>query len=229
MPKDFHRFKVREKEGDEEDYVYVDSSEGLLMAAQIGALELHIWGSRIEALERPDRIVLDLDPGEGVAFGAVREAAGEMRDAFEAIGLESFVLLTGGKGVHVVAPIRPKRDWSSVKAVARALAEHFTERDPQRYVAAMAKAERGGKIFIDHFRNERAATAIAPFSPRARAGAPLAWPVSWEDLPAVERPNLVTLMNAAQHPIDAWRGYHRVAQDLTQAVLTRLGVKETRE
>jgi bifunctional non-homologous end joining protein LigD len=226
MPESFVAFAVREKDGDTEDYLYVDGVDGLLSCAQIGALEVHIWGSTIDDIERPDRLVFDLDPAEDVAFSAVKDAALKMREALEAIGLASFPMLTGGKGIHVVAPLRPERDWPVVKATARALAEFFADRQPDRFVATMTKAKRGGKIFIDHFRNERGSTAVAPFSTRARKGAPVAWPLRWTDLPRVKQPGLVTIANAADHDPTGWEGYSSVRQGIGEAVLSALGVRE---
>ena len=225
MAESFVGFAVAEKDGGTEDYLYLDGVEGLLSCAQIGALELHIWGSRIDDIECPDRLVFDLDPAEDVAFGAVKDAALRMRDALEAIGLASFPLLTGGKGVHVVAPLQPKRDWPVIKATARALAEYFADQEPSRFVATMTKAKRGGRIFIDHFRNERGSTAVAPFSTRARKGAPVAWPLRWSGLGKVGQPSSVTIVNAAEHDPTGWEGYSSVRQEISDAALSALGVK----
>jgi bifunctional non-homologous end joining protein LigD len=226
MPESFVGFAVKEKDGDTEDYLYLDGIDGLLSCAQIGALEVHIWGSTIDDIERPDRLVFDLDPGEDVAFSAVKDAALKMREALEAIGLASFPMLTGGKGIHVVAPLQPERDWPVVKATARALAEFFAEKEPGRFVATMTKAKRGGKIFIDHFRNERGSTAVAPFSTRARKGAPVAWPLRWTDLPRIAQPGLVTIVNAGEHDPTGWEDYSSVRQGIGEAVLSALGVRE---
>ena len=132
------------------------------------ALEFHIWGSTVEDLDRPERLVFDLDPDPAVSFPDVRKAAVEMRDFLAEIGLVTFPMLTGGKGVHVIAPLAPAADWSAAKAFARQLAETMAAHAPDRYVANMAKAKRKGRIFIDYLRNERGSTAIAPFSTRAR-------------------------------------------------------------
>ncbi|MCX5515325.1 DNA ligase D [Kaistia algarum] len=226
MPEAFHEIPVSEKDGGKEDYLYVDTVDGLVSAAQIGGLELHIWGSHIDTIEQPDRIVFDFDPDESVAFEEVRQAAVTMREALDALGLKSFPLLTGGKGIHVVVPILPEMEWPAVKGFARALAEHFATNEPNRYVATMSKARRKGKIFIDHFRNERGSTAIAPFSPRARAGAPVAWPVAWDALPGFKAANAVTIANHEQQDTDGWKGYFDVRQKLTATMLKALGVKE---
>jgi len=225
MPEAFHETPVAEKDGGKEDYLFVDSIDGIVSAAQIGALELHIWGSHIDTIEQPDRIVLDLDPDESVGFAEVKKAAVTMRDALDALGLESFAMLTGGKGIHVVVPIEPGEEWPRVKGFARALAEHFAEGEPDRYVATMSKARRKGRIFIDHFRNERGSTAIAPFSPRARPGAPVAWPVDWDALPGIEAANLVTIANYADHAAGkSWAGYAKLKQKLTATMLKAMQV-----
>lgn len=225
MPEAFHEFPVTEKDGGKESYLYIDAIDGLVSAAQISALELHIWGSHIDTIETPDRIVFDFDPDESVKFDTVKEAAIAMREALAALDLESFPLLTGGKGIHVVVPVEPERPWPEIKGFARALAEHFAQSEPDRFVATMSKARRKGRIFIDHFRNERGSTAIAPFSPRARPGAPLAWPVDWSDLPQIQAANLVTLRNHAEHePGKTWSRYGKTHQRISAAVMKALKV-----
>jgi bifunctional non-homologous end joining protein LigD len=205
----FRRLEVEQKGGKREDYLYLSEVKQLVSVAQIGVLEIHVWGSRVDDIERPDRLVFDLDPGDGVAFAAVKQAAADMRDTLEALGLASVPLLTGGKGIHVVAPIARRHPWPMVKAACRAVAERLAEAAPDRFVATMAKAKRHGRIFIDYLRNERGSTAIAPFSPRARPGAPVSWPVSWNDLDGVETANAVTVgdvLSGARRPA-SWKRY----------------------
>ncbi|MEQ9329860.1 DNA ligase D [Thalassobaculum sp.] len=225
LPGRFKRLPVKGKDGSEENYVYLTEPKALVEAAQMGVLELHVWGSRIDDLERPDRIVFDLDPDESVKFAAVKEAAGTMREALDALGLRSFPLLTGGKGIHVVVPITRRHGWTIAKAFARALAQRFAEDDPDRYVATMSKARRRGRIFIDYFRNDRTATAIAPYSPRAREGAPVAWPVAWDDIAGIEAANAFSVRNADPEAPDPWDGYREVRQSLKAASLRALGVE----
>jgi len=149
---------------------------------QLGALEFHIWGSREGHLETPDRIVFDLDPAPDVRWADVRTAAVRLRNDLSRRGLESLLMTSGGKGLHVVVPLRPEADWSDVKRFSRDVAEDLVRRYPQKYVASMSKSKRPGKVFIDHFRNGRGATAIAPYSLRARDGAPVATPLAWNEL-----------------------------------------------
>jgi len=179
LPPGIGSVTIREKEGTG-DYLTIDNAEGLIGLAQMGVLEIHPWSARIEDIERPDRLIFDFDPDPSVPFGWVVEAALQMRDRLEGLGLESFVKTTGGKGLHVVAPIAPEHEWKLVKDFARAVAE-ATAADSDRYVTVMTKAKRTGKIFIDFFRNDRGATAVAPYSTRARPGAPVAVPLDWSE------------------------------------------------
>ncbi|MGE0717750.1 MAG: non-homologous end-joining DNA ligase [Alphaproteobacteria bacterium] len=225
LPAAFGRMPVREKDGGEDEYVYLSDAPGLVAAAQMGVLELHVWGSRIDRLEQPDRIVVDLDPDPSVGFPAVRDAARRLREMLEGVGLACFPLLTGGKGIHVVVPIVRRRGWDEVKVFARGLAERLVAEAPDRYVATMSKAKRQGRIFIDWLRNERGASAIAPYSPRARAGAPVAWPVRWDDLDGIDRADAVRLPDAAARLTepDPWAGYFDLRQGLTAAAMRTVG------
>ncbi len=182
LPDAIGTLEVEEKDGDTADYIAISDTEGLVAAAQMGTLEVHMWGARADRLERPDRLVFDLDPGEGVEWEEIRAAAVEIRDRLEALGLRSGALVTGGKGVHVWAPLRRTSGWDTVKGFASTLAHALAKEDPDRFVAKMAKARRKGRIFIDWLRNERGSTAIAPYSLRARPGGPVAVPVTWDEL-----------------------------------------------
>ncbi|WP_316977062.1 DNA ligase D [Shumkonia mesophila] len=225
FPEQFRSLAVREKDGGKNDYLYVEDAAGLVAAAQVGVLELHIWGSRVDAIERPDRLVFDLDPDSAVDFGKVKEAARHLRDVLDALGLQSFALLTGGKGIHVVSPLARRHGWPTIKAFARAVAERVVADDPDHYVATMSKAKRTGRIFIDHFRNERGATAISPFSPRAREGAPLAWPVDWQALASIKAASHFRLGEVDPRSADGWATYDEVRQTLKAASLRALGVE----
>ena len=167
---------------DEEPYAMVDGLAALLGLVQISALELHVWGSRAEHLDQPDIIVFDLDPAEDVGWRAVVDAAFLIKERLERLGLRGFVRLTGGKGLHVVVPVVPGPEWPAVKKFARELVNDIVREDPRHFTSSIAKSQRGGKIFVDYLRNDREATAIASYSPRARAGAPIALPLEWEQL-----------------------------------------------
>jgi bifunctional non-homologous end joining protein LigD len=222
----FRSLTVREKDGDHDDYLYLTNAAGLVRAAQMGVLELHVWGSAIDDIETPSRIVFDLDPDPSVNFDTVKRAAVRLRDVLDALDLKSFPLLTGGKGIHVVVPVRRRHQWPVVKEFARALAQHVAQDAPDRFVATMSKAKRKGRIFIDYLRNERGATAICPYSPRARKGAPVAWPVTWKGLDDVPGAALVHVNDAIARfgDADPWTGYGEVRQELGKAALRALGV-----
>ena len=173
---------IREKDGSTEDYLYVKDADGLVACVQMGTIEFHGWGSSVATLEQPDRMVFDLDPDEGLDFADTKRAAEFIRDHLGDLGLASFPMLSGGKGVHVVVPLTPQAEWPAVKDFAHRFAEALAQAEPDRFVANMAKAKRVGRIFIDYLRNQRGATAVLPYSARARAGAPVAAPVSWTEL-----------------------------------------------
>ena len=204
----------------------LNTAKAFVAAAQIGVIELHIWGLAVDRLEYPDRLVVDLDPDESLTFDDVRKAAFRVRDVLAAAGFESFALLTGGKGIHVVAPLERRRDWNDVKAAARGLAGRMAAAKPELYVSEMPKKKRAGKSFIDWLRNERGATAICPHSLRARPGAPVAAPVRWDELSRIKAANTYTLLNIRQRvgrlKDDPWAGYSEVRQSLSNAVLAFL-------
>jgi len=169
-----------------DEVIYVTKPEELYGLVQLNAYELHGWGSRLPRIEKPDWIVFDLDPDAELPFTRVVEAALELREELAKMDLVSFVKTTGGKGLHVVVPLTPNEEWPVVGAFAAALAQAMANRSPKQYVATMTKAARTGKIFVDHFRNGRGATAILPYSPRARTGAPVALPIAWDELEGVD-------------------------------------------
>ncbi|MDR6789797.1 bifunctional non-homologous end joining protein LigD [Sphingomonas sp. BE138] len=181
-----HQVPIREKDGTTEDYLWVDDADGLVACVQMGTIEFHGWGARVDALETPDRLVFDLDPDEGLGFEETKRAAVHLKEQLAELGLASFPLLSGGKGVHVVVPLTPQAAWPQVKDFADRFARALAQADPDRFVAVMSKAKRKGRIFIDYLRNQRGATAIMPYSARARAGAPVAAPVSWTELRDLE-------------------------------------------
>ena len=177
-----HHVPVREKRGNIEDYLYVEDVAGLLACVQMGTIEFHGWGSRASAVEQPDRMVFDLDPDVGLDFEEVKSAALDIRKKLADIGLASFPMLSGGKGVHVVVPLTPGHSWEAHKDFSKRFAEALSMAEPERFIANMSKAKRKGKIFVDYLRNQRGATAVLPYSARARAGAPVAVPIAWGEL-----------------------------------------------
>lgn len=171
---------VQEKRARRELLILSDVS-GLVGLAQIGALEVHTWAARADRIERPDRVIFDLDPGSGVEWSAVAQAAYELRDRLREAGLESFLKLSGGKGLHVYAPIERRWDWEEAGAFARGIAEQMAAAAPERFLVNMSKAKRAGKIFVDYLRTQRGSTCVAPYSTRARPGAPVSAPIAWEE------------------------------------------------
>jgi bifunctional non-homologous end joining protein LigD len=210
---------IRDSSGIEQ-YLMVDSLEGLIGLAQIGALELHPWGARSDDVDRPDRMFFDLDPSPEVAWPRVVEAARRLRAMLEDLGLESFVKTTGGKGLHVVVPLQRKSGWDEMKSFSKSLAERVVRESPSEYIATASKARRTGKIFIDYLRNGRGATAVAPYSTRALANAPVSMPIRWDALGPKLRSDRYTLSNvaAALRGQDPWRGIFTVRQSLTASM-----------
>jgi len=210
------RVKIRERTKVAE-YLVVDDLKGLIALVQMGILEIHTWNSHAQALERPDRVVFDLDPGPGVEWPAVVEGARRVKARLEAEGLKSFVKTTGGKGLHVVTPLDPAPGWDEASAFAREVAESLAREEPRSYVAEMSKARRQGRIFVDYLRNYRGATSVAAYSTRARPGAPVSVPVRWDELGPALRPDAWTVENlgARLKTIeDPWRDYWKTRQAL---------------
>lgn len=199
----------------------VSDIQGVIALVQSGVLELHVWGSTLADLERPDRLIFDLDPGEGVDWPRVIEGAFVVRERLKALNLESFVKTTGGKGLHVVVPLKPQALWKDALAFTRFVAEAMTRDEPDRYITTSVKEERQGRIFIDYLRNNREASAVAPYSTRSRPGAPVATPVSWEELTPGLKPNGFTVENLNQRLAslrqDPWSGMDKVDQILPAA------------
>ncbi|HEY0114844.1 MAG TPA: non-homologous end-joining DNA ligase, partial [Allosphingosinicella sp.] len=191
-----HQIEIRESKGNSEDYVFVQDVAGLLACVQMGTIEFHGWGSTTADVEKPDRLIFDLDPDEGLGFAEVRRAAVDLRRILADMGLQTFAMLTGGKGLHVVVPLRPEAEWPEVKDFAQRFAIALATAEPDRFTANLAKAKRKGRIFIDYLRNQRGATAIMPYSARAREGAPVAAPINWDELEEMEGGNRFTVRDA---------------------------------
>lgn len=221
FPAAMKRQEIAEKDGGKATYLRLDTLSSLIAGVQMGTLEFHIWGSRGDMLEKPDRLVFDLDPDEGLDFGDVKEASFDIRDRLAELGLKTVPLVTGGKGVHVIAPLTRRAEWPEVKGFARGFARMLAAEAPERYVAQASKAKRKGRIFVDWLRNERGATAIAPYSTRSREGAPVAVPVSWDELQELEAANQfrITDMEDRLKAADPWADAGNWRQSITKKML----------
>jgi bifunctional non-homologous end joining protein LigD len=202
---------------EEHTAVAIETLEGLFSLVQGAVLEIHPWGSRVEDLDRPDRLIFDLDPGEDVAWATIIEAAHEVRDRLQTgLKLESFVKTTGGKGLHVVAPIAPSIDWSEATALTKDVAESMVRDSPARFVAKMAKVARKGKIFVDYLRNSRGQTAVAAYSTRARPSAAVSTPLEWSELSEAIKGDHYRLSNIDRRLSnlrrDPWEGFFETRQ-----------------
>ena len=227
MPDAIKRIPLRE-EGSKEraDYLYIEDARGLFALAQFGAIEFHSWGCRVDQPERPDRLVFDLDPDEGLPWREVVSAAREVADALSGLGLVPFVKTTGGKGLHVVVPIARRRAWPEVRSFCEAFAREQAHHAPRRFTANMAKRERRGRIFLDYLRNARSATAVAAYSLRARPGVPASTPLAWNELSDLDDPrdlNWATVPARVEEGdfVDPWAGIDEAARALPKLGATR--------
>ena len=224
FPAQIARVPIAERSGKSAEYLYIDDVAGLIAGVQMGTLEFHTWGSRIDSLEKPDRLVFDLDPDETLDFEVVALAAAVIRGRLDELGLGSLPLVTGGKGVHVVAPLRRTAEWPQVKAFARAFATRLAADEPSVFTATMSKSKRRGRIFIDWLRNERGATAISPYSTRARENAPVATPVSWDELAQLQAANSFRIDDvvARLDQADPWHVFGSWQQSVTVRMLSTM-------
>jgi len=223
LPKALSKIDVREK-SETEPHIVVRDVAGLIALAQISAIEIHPWGSSTAAIETPDRLIFDLDPGPNVKWERVADGALAVREELKRVGLSSFVKTSGGKGLHVVVPLRPRAGWDVSKDFSRAIAERVAQASPGEFVTTMTKSRRVGRIFIDYHRNGRGATCVAAFSLRARGAAPVSAPVEWSGLRKLGAGDAVTIADVAKNPermAAAWKEFGRVRQSLTADVLRK--------
>jgi bifunctional non-homologous end joining protein LigD len=192
LGKDVHSFDFQNK-GKHYEYLYIEDEKGLLEIIQMGAIELHPWGASVDAIDYPDRLIFDLDPAPDIPFEALKLAATDLRQRLKKKGLDSSLKCTGGKGLHVTVALAGKDRWPEVKAFGAAIAQEMVSATPQAYIATMSKAKRAGKIFIDYFRNDYTATAVADYGVRARPGAPVAVPLAWEELKGLKSASAFTM------------------------------------
>ncbi len=217
MPPSVASFPVTTSDGETKSYIAIEDARGYLGLAQFGVVEFHSWGSHRQQLDKPDRVTFDLDPGEGIAWREIVEAAIHIRGVLEGLGLVPFVKTSGGKGIHVVVPIKPRLGWDKVHGATGAIAEAIAGAEPQTFVTTQAKDKRRRRIFIDFHRNVRGATSAAPYSLRARTSLPASAPINWPDLESVDAPedlNYSSLPRLLQQAGDPWRDIDAAARAL---------------
>ncbi len=227
LPPGIDAIDVPDKAGISEPYITLSTAEALAGLAQIGVLEIHPWGARNDDLEHPDRIIIDLDPDESISWNVLAESAADVRRQLKQLGLQSFLKSTGGKGLHIVVPVEPKYDWSVIKQFAHAFAQQMEKRQPSLYLTKMSKAARKDRIYIDYLRNERGATAVAAYSPRARVGVSVSLPLEWSELKLAERPVFhVADFDAWKSRLgrDPWKLLGSIRQQVSSEVLQLLEV-----
>ncbi|WP_437223058.1 DNA ligase D [Planctomicrobium sp. SH661] len=226
LPEGVSTVPIKEK-NKTDDYPVVKEISGVVSLIQNGVLEIHPWGSRVDKLESPDRIVFDLDPGEGTSWKQILNGTAEIRSRLEDLGLTSFLRTSGGKGLHVVVPLARRSSWDDVKSFAHGIASAMAKDDPKSYTDVMSKAGRKNRIFIDYLRNGRGSTAIASYSTRARTGAPVATPLRWDELTPSLQPNGYTVANLRQRlrslKADPWEDFFSVQQVLTKKMQSHVG------
>ncbi|HET7732095.1 MAG TPA: non-homologous end-joining DNA ligase [Usitatibacter sp.] len=209
-------------------YAAANSIEAVVSLVQMGVIELHVWGSTTRDLAKPDRMVFDLDPDAAVPWREVMAAAHLTRQRLEDLGLESFLKTSGGKGLHVIAPLARRHEWDEVKEFSRAVAESIERERPELFTVKMAKKERAGRIFIDYLRNAHGATTVAAYSVRARRGAPVSTPLHWDELSGRMKPANFHVGNVARRMSgvrpDPWKAFRRTSQNLTLAMKRKLGL-----
>jgi bifunctional non-homologous end joining protein LigD len=229
FPNGVHGVSIKNKRtGKDEEFLTINSADGLLGLAQWGVLEIHPWGSKNEAVDTPDRIIFDLDPDEAINWTVLAAAAQDLRSRLNALKLASYLKTTGGKGLHVVVPIEPEQEWPTIKQFSHAVVRKMEKDNPILYITTMTKALRRDRIYLDYLRNTREATAIAPFSTRARQGVPVAVPLDWKELRSAVRPVFhVSDFNEWKKRLrrDPWKEMQKSKQRLTSEILFAVGMK----
>ena len=209
-------------------YAAANTIEAVIGLVQMGVIELHVWGSTTADLDKPDRMIFDLDPDPAIAWRDVMAAAQSTRERLADLGLESFVKTSGGKGLHVAVPLARRHEWDEVREFSRAIAEAMAREEPRRFVAKMAKRERAGRIFVDYLRNSPGATTVAAYSVRAKPGAPVSTPLHWDELVGRLKPDTFHAGNVARRlnslHSDPWKAFRRKSQTLTAAMKKKLSV-----
>lgn len=212
--------KLKEDSGVNADYLVVEDLAGLMELVQFNALEFHPWGSHASEPDRADRVVFDLDPGEGVPFSEVKKAATDIRKLLQQLELESYLRVSGGKGLHVVVPLKPGCDWDLTKRFAHGFADALAQSEPDRFLATATKSKRTKRIFVDYLRNGRGATAVASYSMRGRPGAPVAMPLAWSELAKLTKASSFTIKDVParlrRRRKDPWEGINSVKQNLAR-------------
>ncbi|HEY8576953.1 MAG TPA: DNA ligase D [Devosia sp.] len=218
MPTTLKAGQLTKMKGTESRILWIEDLSGLVGGVQMNTLEFHVWGSDRHSPDLPERMVFDIDPDEDLNFSHVKQAATDIRDILATIGLQSWPLVSGGKGIHVVVPLVPEANWNVVKSFSQNFAELLAKTEPHRFVANMSKARRKGRMFLDYLRNGQGSTAICPWSTRARAGGTVAVPLAWEELNGLDRANSFDIFAAAERAQgpEAWIGYSTVEQVLTK-------------
>ncbi len=219
--------RLREESGKTDDYLCPDDASSVIALVQFGAIEFHPWGARAESLEQPDYLVFDLDPGQGVAWRDVIDAAVLIRSRLGDVGLQAYVRTTGGKGLHVVVPLHATCRWDDAKRFTQAFARRLADEQPRRFIAKASMDERGGRIFIDYLRNSRGATSVASYSLRGRPGATVATPLRWRDLRRCKSPGDFDMHTVRRRLArlrgDPWEGFATMRQRLDEALQTYAG------
>ncbi|HKF49378.1 MAG TPA: DNA ligase D [Terracidiphilus sp.] len=232
LPNGVHTVSIANKKtGKKEEFLTLDSAEGLVGMAQLGVLEIHPWGSKNEAVDKADRIIFDLDPDEAIMWPALAAAAQELRSLLKSVNLTSYVKSTGGKGLHVVVAIAPEHQWPAIKELSHAVVLKMEKRNPGLYTTNMLKSVRRNRIYLDYLRNDRESTAIAPFSTRARPGVPVAVPLDWKELEAQIRPmfHVSDFSEWRKRRLrDPWKRMLEAPQRLTAEILGAFGIRSAR-